>query len=61
MDPNHNWADFVKCHPDLLDWNESILRAYYCAETLRSDLCADLFVLPDRANRPEVLHNAAER
>ena len=59
MGPTHDWADFVKCHPDLLDWNKSILRAYYGDATLRSDLARDLFVLPDRADRPVALHNAA--
>jgi len=61
MRPNHDWADFVKCHSDLLDWNKSILRAYYYDETLRSDLARDLLVLPDRATPPTAPHWAAER
>jgi hypothetical protein len=48
MEPDHDWKRFADLHRDLLDWNNNLLRAYYCEETLRSDLARKIFLLPDR-------------
>ncbi len=42
------WDDFAAANPDLLDWQDSVLRRFYREETLRSDLAREVFVLPDR-------------
>ena len=42
------WAEFVRANPDLLDWNQSVLKKYYQDETLRSELARSTFLLPDR-------------
>lgn len=46
-----SWEEFAAANADLLDWENNILRIYYRAETLRSDLARRVFVLPDIANR----------
>jgi len=43
-----DWADFVDLNPDLFDWKNSILKAYYQDDTLRSDMARKVFVFPDR-------------
>ncbi len=52
-----DWDEFAAANPDLLCWNEHILKKYYCEETLASDLARNTFVLPDRglhASRDEL-------
>jgi hypothetical protein len=48
MESAPDWNEFADRHPDVLDWNNSIVRAYYRDETLRSDLARKIFLLPDR-------------
>ncbi len=43
-----NWAEFAANNGDLLDWKDNVLRRYYRAETLSSDLARGTFVFPDR-------------
>ena len=43
-----NWTDFVEMNADLFDWKNSVLKGYYCDETLRSDFARRIFVFPDR-------------
>jgi len=47
-DPAQSWEQFAGCHPDLLDWRNSILRKYYTDGTLASDQARRRFVMPDR-------------
>jgi hypothetical protein len=42
------WAEFQAENQDLLSWKSSILRKYYRAETLSSDLAKGTFLLPDK-------------
>jgi hypothetical protein len=42
------WENFAAQNPDLLSWNEGILRRYYREGTLTSELARRAFVLPDR-------------
>jgi hypothetical protein len=42
-----DWNSFAALHPDLFDWNESILRKYYRKETLESAHARAVFVMPD--------------
>ena len=42
------WAEFQAANPDLLSWNDSILKKYYRAETLSSQLAKDAFLFPDK-------------
>jgi hypothetical protein len=42
-----NWPEFVERNADLFDWDNSILKTYYCQETLRSDLARKTFIFPD--------------
>jgi hypothetical protein len=48
MESAHDWCQFARYHPDLLDWKNNVLRAYYREETLDSDLARKIFLLPDR-------------
>lgn len=43
-----DWPGFAAANPDLLDWNNSVLKKYYSDETLGSDLAKTTFVLPDK-------------
>lgn len=45
--PEPDWAAFAASNPDLLTWEQSILRKYYRAETLASDGARRTFVFPD--------------
>lgn len=47
---NGDWEEFAATNADLLDWKESILKGYYAAETLSSDLARRVFILPDKPN-----------
>jgi hypothetical protein len=42
------WAEFQAANPDLLSWNDSILKKYYRAETLSSALAKSTFLFPDK-------------
>jgi hypothetical protein len=43
------WTQFAASNPDLMSWNENVLRKYYRAETLASDLARTTFLFPDTA------------
>jgi hypothetical protein len=43
-----SWEEFLAANPDLLDWKNSILKAYYREETLRSELARQVFLFPDK-------------
>src|SRR5262245_12917535 len=45
-----SWEEFAAANADLLDWQNSILKAYYRPETLSSDLARQVFVFPDRGS-----------
>jgi hypothetical protein len=42
------WEAFAEKNPDLLNWQENILKQYYLEETLASDLAKRVFIFPDR-------------
>ncbi len=43
------WTEFAAANGDLLNWKDHVLKKYYRAETLASDLARTTFLLPDRA------------
>jgi hypothetical protein len=43
------WADFAAANADLMTWTDSVLKQYYRAETLHSDLARRIFLFPDKA------------
>jgi hypothetical protein len=43
------WPEFKANNADLLDWKTGILKKYYRAETLTSELAKNTFLLPDKA------------
>jgi hypothetical protein len=43
-----SWTRFADNNADLLNWKENILRKYYRAETLSSDLARRTFLFPDK-------------
>lgn len=43
-----SWTQFAANNMDLLNWKENILRQYYRAETLSSDLARRTFLFPDK-------------
>jgi hypothetical protein len=42
------WAEFQVENQDLLSWTDNILKKYYRAETLSSQLAKDAFLFPDK-------------
>ena len=58
-----SWPQFVEANPDLLDWQDSILKAYYRDETLKSETARRTFVFPDRGSLDTDVthHNSADR
>jgi hypothetical protein len=44
---SQNWEEFAAANGDLLDWKNNILKKYYRAETLSSDLARRTFLFPD--------------
>ena len=42
------WAEFSASNADLLRWDDNILKKYYRAETLSSELAKSVFLFPDR-------------
>jgi len=43
-----SWADFSAANPDLLRWENNILKKYYRPETLTSELAKSVFLFPDK-------------
>lgn len=43
-----SWPDFAARHPDLLEWQPSILTQYYADDVLASAQARETFVLPAR-------------
>jgi len=43
-----SWTQFAANNTDLLNWKENILKKYYRAETLSSDLARRTFLFPDK-------------
>jgi hypothetical protein len=41
------WLEFSKANPDLLRWDDHVLKRYYRPETLASGLAKKVFLLPD--------------
>ena len=44
---DQDWGNFASANPDLMSWEDSILKKYYREETLRSERARKGFVLPD--------------
>lgn len=47
--PGQTWDEFSTAHADLLQWQPSVLDAYYSSERLWSDAARGAFLMPDRA------------
>jgi hypothetical protein len=43
------WTEFAASNGDLLNWKENVLKKYYRAETLSSELARTNFLFPDKA------------
>jgi hypothetical protein len=43
-----SWPEFAASNNDLLTWKDNVLRKYYRAETLSSDLAKRAFLFPDK-------------
>jgi hypothetical protein len=43
-----SWEEFAGGNADLLNWKENVLRKYYRAETLSSELARSTFLFPDK-------------
>jgi hypothetical protein len=41
------WDEFAAANPDLLDWQNSVLKIYYREATLDSELAKRIFLFPD--------------
>ncbi|MGA7851869.1 MAG: hypothetical protein WCA15_01005 [Candidatus Acidiferrales bacterium] len=46
-DQKLSWDEFRAQNPDLLTWKHSVLKKYYRAETLSSELAKGTFLFPD--------------
>ena len=46
-----SWEEFADNNPDLFNWKESVLGAYYNEETLKSELSKRIFVFPDKLDK----------
>jgi len=44
------WTEFVASNEDLLSWKDNVLKKYYRAETLSSDLARSTFLFPDKTH-----------
>jgi len=42
-----SWDEFAASNADLLNWKDNVLKKYYRAETLSSDLARSTFLFPD--------------
>jgi hypothetical protein len=47
MPEEHDWREFARWNPDLLEYRPSILPRYYREETLKSERARAGFVMPD--------------
>jgi hypothetical protein len=47
-DAPQTWAEFSAGNPDLLRWDDNILKKYYRPETLTSELAKTVFLFPDK-------------
>jgi len=45
------WEQFAANNAELLNWSDNILKKYYRAETLRSELAKSTFLFPDKLQR----------
>jgi hypothetical protein len=45
---SQTWAEFSAANADLLRWDDNILKKYYRAETLTSELAKGVFLFPDK-------------
>jgi N-formylglutamate deformylase len=45
---SQTWAGFSAANPDLLRWEDNVLKKYYRQETLASDLAKSVFLFPDK-------------
>jgi hypothetical protein len=43
------WAEFAAGNADLLNWKDNVLKKYYRAETLSSELARTTFLFPDKS------------
>lgn len=43
-----SWPEFAAANPDLLNWNDNVLKKYYRDETLASTLAKSVFLFPDK-------------
>ena len=43
-----SWDKFATDNPDLLQWNDNILKKYYRPQTLKSELARRVFLFPDK-------------
>lgn len=43
------WEEFAAANPDLLDWQNSVLKNYYREGTLNSELAKKVFLFPDKS------------
>ena len=46
-DSPQTWAEFSSANEDLLHWDDNVLKKYYRAETLSSELAKRIFLFPD--------------
>ena len=42
------WAEFSAANPDLLRWDDNVMKKYYRPETLASELAKSVFLFPDK-------------
>jgi len=45
-----SWTEFAANNEDLLNWKRNVLKRYYRAETLSSDLARNTFLFPDKTS-----------
>ena len=45
------WEAFAAANPDLLTWEQSVLKTYYRPATLQSELARRVFVFPDNSSQ----------
>jgi hypothetical protein len=48
-----DWEQFAQHNPDLMNWEDNVLKEYYRSETLSSDLARRVFLFPDKSVRPD--------
>jgi hypothetical protein len=45
-----SWKEFADANPDLLDWQNNVLKKFYREETLFSEFARKVFVFPDKVS-----------